>query len=141
MAIRAKLTTRAPEETAGPDAPSRGRGATGTGGRPGGASSRERTEEEKALRRERVAKAKDALARSADLKGAHVPQARKALRAFLQNLDQPRQPSDEAFNALLEAPFTEPPRPGRSRPGGSRRPDGGPGRSEGGGRSGGAGRG
>lgn len=119
MAIRAKLTTR-PRG----DAPPTGGGARPRDAGSAGSTGRERTEEEKALRRARVAQAKDALARSADLKGAHVPAARKALKLFLQNLDQPRQPSDEAFQALLEAPFTEPPRAGRSRPSGGRRSEG-----------------
>lgn len=130
MAIRAKLTTRAP----GVPRQSGDEGRTGDAARPM-SPGRERTEEEKAQRRERVAQAKDALARSADLKGAHVPAARKALKLFLQNLDQPRQPSDEAFRALLEAPFTEPPRPGRGRPGGARRSEGPGSRQEGAGRS------
>jgi len=126
MAIRAKLTTRAPGDPSGAGAEGHVEGT----GRPKSAG-RERTEEEKAQRRERVARAKDALARSAELKGAHVPAARKALKLFLQNLDQPRQPSDEAFQALLDAPFTEPPRPGRARSGGARRSEGPSRRGEG----------
>ncbi len=68
------------------------------------------TDEEKALRKERVVKAKDALARSAGTKGVQVPAARKALKKYLQNLNDPKQPDDERFEALLEAPFKAPPK-------------------------------
>ena len=68
------------------------------------------SDEEKATRKERVAKAKDALARSVDLKGAHVPPARAAIKKYLQNLNESRQPDDAAFDALVEAPFKMPPK-------------------------------
>jgi hypothetical protein len=96
VAIRAKLTTS--EQLAATAAAA----ASGT--------KVERSEEEKAARKERVVKAKDALARSTTLKGDHVPPARAALKLFLQNLNGPRQPDDNTFNALLEAPFTVPPK-------------------------------
>jgi hypothetical protein len=98
MAIRAKLTTVDPRAT--------GANASESAGAPRA----ERSEEEKAKRKERVAKAKDALARSATLKGDHVPPARAALKAFLQNLNAPKQPDDTTFEAMLEAPFTAPPK-------------------------------
>jgi hypothetical protein len=96
VAIRAKLTTS--EQLAATAAAA----ASGT--------KVERSEEEKAARKERVVKAKDALARSTTLKGDHVPPSRAALKLFLQNLNGPRQPDDNTFNALLEAPFTVPPK-------------------------------
>ncbi|TVR24119.1 MAG: hypothetical protein EA389_11260 [Ilumatobacter sp.] len=68
------------------------------------------SEEEKALRKERVAKAKDALSRSVGLKGAHVPPARAALKKYLQQLNQPNQPDDAQFEMLVEAPFKAPPK-------------------------------
>jgi hypothetical protein len=68
------------------------------------------SEEEKALRKERVAKAKDALARSVGAKGDHVAAARAALKSYLQRLNEPRQPDDAQFEALIEAPFTAPPK-------------------------------
>jgi hypothetical protein len=97
MAIRAKLTTV--------DAASAAKSSTG-----GPAPKAERSEEEKAKRKERVAKAKDALARSATLKGDHVAPARAALKTFLQNLNAPKQPDDAAFDAMVEAPFVAPPK-------------------------------
>jgi hypothetical protein len=66
------------------------------------------SEHEKAVRRERVAAAKDALARSAALGASHVAPARAALREYLRKLDEPRQPSDETFVALIDAPFRQP---------------------------------
>ena len=73
------------------------------------------SEEEKATRKERVAKAKDALARSVGMKGDHVASARAALKRYLQQLNDPRQPDDAAFEALIEAPFQTPQKkkPGR----------------------------
>ena len=65
------------------------------------------TVEERELRRTRVAAAKDALARSASLSGSHVAPARAALREYLRNLNEPRQPNDAAFEVLIEAPFRE----------------------------------
>lgn len=68
------------------------------------------SEEEKALRKDRVAKAKDALSRSVGLKGAHVPPARAALKKYLQQLNDPKQPDDAQFEMLVEAPFKAPPK-------------------------------
>ncbi len=65
---------------------------------------------EKATRKERVTKAKDALARSAGIKGDHVPPARAALKSFLRQLNEPKQPDDARFEMLLEAPFKSPPK-------------------------------
>ena len=96
MAIRAKLTTL--EDTTAEKAAA----AASKGG--------ERTDEEKAQRKERVAKAKDALARSITLKGDHVPPARTALKTYLQRLNEPRQPDDATFEAMVEAPFKVPPK-------------------------------
>lgn len=102
MAIRTKLTVRGEEP--------RDRRTSGQGAR----HRREPTEEERAARKERVAAAKDALARSAELRGDHVTTARAALKLYLRNLNAPRQPSDEQFQALVEGPFRQPPkRPGR----------------------------
>ncbi len=67
------------------------------------------SDKEKALRKERVAKAKEAITRSAGLKGDHVP-ARSALKNFLQRLNDPKQPDDARFELLLEAPFKSPPK-------------------------------
>ena len=69
-----------------------------------------RTDEEKAIRKERVEKAKDALARSVGMKGDHVAPARTALKEFLRNLNEPKQPDDSRFAALIEAPFKAPPK-------------------------------
>jgi len=66
------------------------------------------SEAEKATRRERVAKAKDALARSVGAKGDHVAEARAALKRYLQQLNDPKQPDDARFEELLEAPFKAP---------------------------------
>lgn len=100
MAIRAKLTTAEEIE------------ARRTGGAGSAADAPKRTisDEEKATRRERVTQAKDALARSVGAKGEQVAPARAALKAFLQNLNDPKQPDDERFAALLEAPFKAPPK-------------------------------
>lgn len=68
------------------------------------------SEEEKATRRERVAKAKDALARSVGTKGDQVAPARAALKAYLQRLNEPKQPDDSQFESLIEAPFKVPPK-------------------------------
>jgi hypothetical protein len=68
------------------------------------------SDKEKATRKERVAKAKDALARSSGAKGDHVKPARASLKAYLQQLNQPKQPDDARFESLLEAPFKEPPK-------------------------------
>ena len=66
------------------------------------------SEEEKSLRRARVAAAKDALSRSASLGGAHVGPARSALKGYLRALNEPNQPSDARFELLIQAPFREP---------------------------------
>lgn len=65
------------------------------------------SEQEKAVRRARVAAAKDALVRSAALGGRHVAPARAALKEYLRQLNDRRQPSDEMFQALIDAPFRE----------------------------------
>ena len=69
-----------------------------------------RTDAEKAARKERVEKAKDALSRSVGIKGDHVPAARSALKDFLRNLNEPKQPDDSRFESLIEAPFKVPPK-------------------------------
>ena len=69
-----------------------------------------RSEEEKATRKERVAKAKDALARSVGIKGEHVAGSRAALKNYLRNLNEPNQPDDARFEMLIEAPFKAPPK-------------------------------
>ena len=71
---------------------------------------REFSEEEKALRKDRVAKAKDALARSVGAKGEHVAPARAALKSYLQKLNDPKQPDESQFETLIQAPFTAPPK-------------------------------
>jgi len=68
------------------------------------------SDEEKALRKERVEKAKDAMSRSAGLKGAHIAPARAAIKRYLQQLNDPKQPDDARFDALIEAPFKAPPK-------------------------------
>lgn len=55
-----------------------------------------------------MAKAKDALARSVGAKGEQVAPARAALKAYLQRLNEPKQPDDAQFETLLEAPFKAP---------------------------------
>ena len=68
------------------------------------------SDEEKAARKDRVAKAKDALARSVGTKGDHVAPARAALKTYLQRLNEPKQPDDAQFETLIAAPFTAPPK-------------------------------
>ena len=97
MAIRAKLTT-----VDGGASP----GSKGASDKP----KREFSEEEKTARKERVTKAKDALARSVSVKGDHVAPARTALKTFLQRLNESHQPDDSTFEAMLEAPFKAPPK-------------------------------
>ncbi|TML88115.1 MAG: hypothetical protein E6G06_16885 [Actinobacteria bacterium] len=97
MAIRTKLTVR---DTA--------TGSPTTTDKP--AARREVSDEERALRKERVAAAKDALKRSVGLRGEQVAPARAALKLYLQRLNEPRQPDDAMFKALIEAPFQVPPR-------------------------------
>ena len=74
------------------------------------------SEEEKATRRDRVAKAKDALARSVGAKGEQVAPARAALKTYLQRLNEPKQPDDAQFEVLIEAPFKAPPKKKTQRP-------------------------
>jgi len=69
-----------------------------------------RSDEEKAVRKERVEKAKDALTRSAGMKGDHVATGRAALKDFLRRLNEPKQPDDSRFDSLIEAPFKAPPK-------------------------------
>lgn len=69
-----------------------------------------RTDAEKAVRKERVEKAKDALARSLGMKGDHVAAARSALKDYLRRLNEPKQPDDARFESLIEAPFKVPPK-------------------------------
>lgn len=69
-----------------------------------------RTDAEKALRKERVEKAKDALSRSVGMKGEQVPAARAALKDYLRRLNEPKQPDDARFESLIEAPFKAPPK-------------------------------
>ena len=69
-----------------------------------------RTDEEKAVRKARVEKAKDALARSVGVKGDHVAAGRDALKDFLRRLNEPNQPDDARFEAMVEAPFKVPPK-------------------------------
>lgn len=69
-----------------------------------------RSDVEKATRKERVEKAKDALTRSVGMKGDHVVAARAALKDFLRNLNEPKQPDDARFESLIEAPFKVPPK-------------------------------
>src|SRR5262245_43197311 len=102
MAIHTKLTARDPNAKD----PSSGHSP----------AKREPTEEEKAVRKQRVAAAKDALARSASLKGDWVGPARAAIKSYLQRLNEPRQPDDAQFEALLEGPFRAPPKKKERRP-------------------------
>ena len=69
-----------------------------------------RSDTEKAAYRERIGKAKDALTRSAGMKGDHVATARSALKDYLRRLNEPKQPDDARFEALVEAPFKVPPK-------------------------------
>ena len=107
MAIRAKLTTR-------------GTAPDGASGASQGSSTErpQRSDEEKAKRRERVEAAKDAMKRSVGLKGDHVAPARAALKEYLQRLNDADQPNDERFQALIEAPFKVPPKKRTGGPGG-----------------------
>jgi septal ring-binding cell division protein DamX len=68
------------------------------------------SEAERTLRKERVAKAKDAMARSVGLKGDHVAPARASLKMYLQRLNEPNQPDDARFELLINGPFTAPPK-------------------------------
>jgi hypothetical protein len=68
------------------------------------------SDQEKATRKDRVGRAKDALARSAGTKGDHVVRARAALKYYLQRLNEPNQPDDARFDELVEAPFKAPPK-------------------------------
>lgn len=68
------------------------------------------SDEEKTTRKERVAKAKDAMTRSVGIKGVQVAPARAAIKKYLQNLNDPKQPDDQQFEMLIEAPFKAPPK-------------------------------
>ncbi|MGA9277695.1 hypothetical protein [Ilumatobacter sp.] len=72
--------------------------------------SRTFSDEEKATRKERVGKAKDALARSVGAKGDHVTAGRAALKQYLRQINEPNQPDDQRFEMLVEAPFKAPPK-------------------------------
>ena len=54
------------------------------------------------VRRERFA--------SVGAKGDWVVSGRAALKVYLQRLNEPKQPDDAQFEALLAAPFTPPPK-------------------------------
>ncbi len=69
-----------------------------------------RSDAEKAARKERVGKAKDALTRSVGMKGDHVVAGRSALKDYLRRLNEPKQPDDARFESLIEAPFKSPPK-------------------------------
>ena len=68
------------------------------------------SEAERTIRKDRVTKAKDAMARSVGLKGEHVAPARASLKMYLQRLNEPNQPDDARFDLLINAPFTAPPK-------------------------------
>ncbi len=68
------------------------------------------TDEEKATRKERVEKAKDAMTRSLGMKGDHVTAGRAAIKKYLQQMNEPNQPDDQRFEMLIEAPFKAPPK-------------------------------
>ncbi len=68
------------------------------------------SDEQKATRKERVGKAKDALARSVGMKGDHVTAGRAALKKYLQQMNEANQPDDQRFEMLVEAPFKAPPK-------------------------------
>ncbi|MEP1123370.1 MAG: hypothetical protein ABJH68_05705 [Ilumatobacter sp.] len=68
------------------------------------------TDEEKATRKERVEKAKDAMSRSLGMKGDHVTAGRAAIKKYLQQMNEPNQPDDQRFEMLIEAPFKAPPK-------------------------------
>lgn len=68
------------------------------------------TDAERAVRKQRVERAKDALARSVGMKGDHVAAARASLKLYLQRLNEPNQPDDARFEMLVEAPFRQPPK-------------------------------
>jgi len=73
-------------------------------------STKSYSDEEKTIRKERVAKAKDAMTRSVGLKGVQVAPGRAAIKKYLQNLNDPKQPDDQQFDTLIEAPFKAPPK-------------------------------
>jgi hypothetical protein len=78
--------------------------------KPAAVSNSRFSEAERTLRKERVAKAKDALARSVGVKGDHVAPARASLKMYLQRLNEPNQPDDARFELLINGPFTAPPK-------------------------------
>lgn len=69
-----------------------------------------RSDAEKAAYQERIGKARDAISRSVGIKGDHVVAARAALKDYLRRLNEPKQPDDARFEALIEAPFKVPPK-------------------------------
>jgi hypothetical protein len=69
-----------------------------------------RSDAERAAYQARIEKAKDALTRSVGMKGDHVAAGRSALKDYLRRLDEPKQPDDARFEALIEAPFKVPPK-------------------------------
>ncbi|MGH9070733.1 MAG: hypothetical protein ACRDX8_06090 [Acidimicrobiales bacterium] len=101
MAIHSKLTVKDPG----------GKSPAGTAPASAASARRQPTEEERATRKTRVAAAKDALARSVGLRGDHVPPARSALKSYLRQLNEPHQPTEDQFRALVEGPFRVPPKP------------------------------
>lgn len=101
MASRPRLTTA--EEIAARRAGDRPKAPSS----PSSAPKKERSEEEKAKHRERIAAVKDALKRSATMKGEHVAPARAALKGWLRDTPET---SDDRFAILVEAPFREPPK-------------------------------
>jgi hypothetical protein len=78
--------------------------------KPAAVSNSRFSEAERTLRKERVTKAKDALARSVGVKGDHVAPARASLKMYLQRLNEPNQPDDARFELLINGPFTAPPK-------------------------------
>jgi hypothetical protein len=94
-----------PNQTTPPDEGEARRPPTKSGG-----TGRVISEAEKATRKDRVGRAKDALARSVGAKGEHVVRARADLKAYLQRLNEPKQPDDERFEELVKAPFKAPPK-------------------------------
>ena len=129
MRVKREADATTPDAERKPRRPRRGapKGAPGAGDRKRGprkprsqefkgddndiVTPKEPTDEDKAKRKERVVAAKDALSRSVDVKGPHVAPARAAIKEYLRNLNDPRQPNDEKFTLLIEAPFHAPPKP------------------------------
>ena len=66
------------------------------------------SQEERSIRKTRVEAAKKALQDSSQLSGPQVLGARAALKDYLRQLNEPRQPSDATFQDMLKAPFAPP---------------------------------